>query len=100
MGELNLFLVLQIKQTQDEIFVHQGKFTKDIKKFDMGENKPVSMPMSTTMAHDADEDGEPVDQKEHKSMIGSLLYLTVTRPNNCDEGFLFVFCCCCFSCRF
>jgi hypothetical protein len=35
--------------------------------------------MTTTL--DADEDGEPVYQKEYRSMIGSLLYLTVTRPD-------------------
>jgi hypothetical protein len=56
--------------------VHQGKYTKDIlKKFNRGEAKPLSMPMSTTIMLDDDEDGEPVDQKEYKSMIGSLLYL-------------------------
>jgi hypothetical protein len=32
-----------------------------LKKFDMGEAKPLSKPMSTTMALDANEDGEPVD---------------------------------------
>jgi hypothetical protein len=37
--------------------------------------------MSTTTTLDAEEDGEPVDQKEYQSMIGSLLYLTATRPN-------------------
>jgi hypothetical protein len=47
----------------------------------MGEAKTLSMPMSTTMALDADEDDKPVDQKEYKSMIGSLLYLTATRPD-------------------
>eukprot|EP00267_Zea_mays_P054411 XP_020407646.1 uncharacterized protein LOC109945719 [Zea mays] len=82
MGKLNFFLGLQIKQTQDETFVHQGKYTKDIlKKFDMGEGKPLSTPMSTLTTHDTDEDGEPVDQKEYMSMIGSLLYLTATRPD-------------------
>jgi hypothetical protein len=35
--------------------------------------------MSTTMMLDADEDGEPVDQKEYMSMISSLLYLTAMR---------------------
>jgi hypothetical protein len=45
MGELNLFLGLQIKQNQDWTFVHQGKYTEDVpKKFDMGEAKPLSMP--------------------------------------------------------
>jgi hypothetical protein len=41
MGELNLFLGLQIKQTQEVTFVHQGKYTK----FDMGVAKPLSTPM-------------------------------------------------------
>jgi hypothetical protein len=76
MGEVNFFLRLQIKQTQDGTFVYQGKYTKDVlKKFDMGKAKPLSTPMSTTMSLDADEDGEPVDQKEYRSMIGSLPYL-------------------------
>jgi hypothetical protein len=46
----------------------------------MGEAKPHSMPMSTTTGLDANEDDEPVD-KEYMSMIGSLLYLTATRPD-------------------
>jgi hypothetical protein len=37
--------------------------------------------MNTTTALDVDDDGEPVDQKEYRSMIGSLLYLMLTRPN-------------------
>jgi hypothetical protein len=41
----------------------------------------MTTPMSTTTALDADEEGEHVDQKEYRSMIGSLLYLTVTRPD-------------------
>jgi hypothetical protein len=62
--------------------VHQAKYTKDIlNKFKMGNSKPLSTLMSTTMALDADEDGESVDQKEYQSMIGSLLYLTTTRPD-------------------
>jgi hypothetical protein len=61
--------------------MHQTKYTKDIlKKFKMDDLKPLSTPMSTTTALDADEDGEPVDQ-EYWSMIGSLLYLTATGPD-------------------
>jgi hypothetical protein len=62
--------------------VHQAKYTKDIlKKFQMDDSKPLSTLMSTTIVLDADEDGEPMDQKEYKSMIDSLLYLTATRPD-------------------
>ncbi|WVZ80837.1 hypothetical protein U9M48_028284 [Paspalum notatum var. saurae] len=63
-------------------FVHQAKYTRDIlKKFEMGDSKPMTTPMSTNTALDADEDGEAVDQKEFRGMIGSLLYLTATRPD-------------------
>jgi hypothetical protein len=55
---------------------------KDLmKKFNMGELKPVSTPMSTTTVLDLDEDGEAVNQREYRSMIGSILYLTATWPN-------------------
>ena len=52
-----------------------------VKKFVMNDSKPLTTPMSTTTTLDADEDDEPVDQKEYLSMIGSLLYLTATRPD-------------------
>jgi hypothetical protein len=82
MGELSFFLRLQIKQTREGTFVHQGKCTKDVlKKFDMGKVKPLSMPMSITTALDANEEGEAIDQKEYHSMIGSLLYLMAMRPD-------------------
>ncbi|WVZ93858.1 hypothetical protein U9M48_039812 [Paspalum notatum var. saurae] len=71
-----------IKQGPEGTFVHQAKYTRDIlKKIEMGDSKPMTTPMSTNTALDADEDGEAVDQKEFRGMISSLLYLTVTRPN-------------------
>jgi hypothetical protein len=82
MGELRFFLRLQIKQQKEGTFVHQAKYTKDIKrKFKMEDFKAMATPMSTTTALDADEEGELVDQKEYRSMIGSLLYLTATRQD-------------------
>jgi hypothetical protein len=92
MGELTFFLGLQIKQTREGMFVHQGKYTKDLlRKFDMGEAKPLSTPMLTMTALDEDKEGEAVEQKEYRSMIGSLLYLTVTRP---DIQFVVCLCAC------
>jgi hypothetical protein len=82
MGELQFFLGLQIKQSKEGTFVHQAKYTKDIvRKVKKEDSKAMATPMSTTTALDADEEGEHVDQKEYRSMIGSLLYLTATRPN-------------------
>jgi hypothetical protein len=62
--------------------VHQAKYTKVIvRKFKMEDSKAMATPMSTTTSLDVDEEGEHVDQKEYRSMIGSLLYLTATRPD-------------------
>jgi 5S rRNA maturation endonuclease (ribonuclease M5) len=52
-----------------------------MKKFNMAELKPVSTPMSMIIVLDPDENGEAIDQREYRSMIGSLLYLTVTQPD-------------------
>jgi hypothetical protein len=82
MGELQFFLGLQIKQSKEGTFVHHAKYTKDIlRKFKMEDTKAMAMPMIMTTSLDADEEGEHVDQKECRSIIGSLLYLTATRPD-------------------
>jgi hypothetical protein len=82
MGKLQFFLGLQIKQSKEGTFVHQAKYTKDIvRKFKMVDSKAMATPMNTTTTLDADEEGEHVDQKEYRSMIGSLLYLTAARPD-------------------
>jgi hypothetical protein len=60
--------------------VHQARYTKDLmKKFNMIELKPVSTLMSTTTSFGPDEDDEAINQREYRSMIGSLLYLMPTR---------------------
>jgi hypothetical protein len=80
--ELTFFLGIQVKQTKENTFVHQVKYTKDlIKKFTMADAKSVSTPMSTMTTLDPNEDGEAVNQREYRSMIGSLLYLTATWPD-------------------
>jgi hypothetical protein len=55
---------------------------KDLmKKFNMAELKHMSTTMSTVMSLDPEENDEVVAHREYMSMIGSLLYLTVTRPD-------------------
>jgi hypothetical protein len=57
MDQLTFFLRLQIKQTREGAFVHQGKYTKDmLKKFNMDKAKPLLTPMSTTTALDEDKE--------------------------------------------
>jgi hypothetical protein len=62
--------------------VQQAKYTNDLmKKFNIAELKLVSTPMSIATSLGPDEDGEAVDQREYRSMIGSLMYLTATRSD-------------------
>jgi hypothetical protein len=62
MGELTFFLGIQVKQTKQDTFVHQAKYTKDLmNKFNMAELKPVSTSMSSAVSLGPDENGEAVD---------------------------------------
>jgi hypothetical protein len=82
MGEQTFFLGIQVKQMKQGTFVYQAKHTKGLmKKFNMDKLKLVSTLMSVATLLDLDENSEAVDQREYKSMIGSLLYLTVIRSD-------------------
>ncbi|KAJ9547458.1 hypothetical protein OSB04_020001 [Centaurea solstitialis] len=82
MGELNFFLGIQVKQNPDGIFINQSKYIKDmLKNFNMTDCSPIKTPMPTGNLLGPDLTGKSVDQKIYRSMIGSLLYLTATRPD-------------------
>ena len=81
-GELSYFLGLQIKPMKNGTFVSQSKYIKDMmKKFNLQEAKGISTPMGTSGHLDLDTSGNMVDQKMYRSMIGSLLYVTASRPD-------------------
>jgi hypothetical protein len=52
-----------------------------LKKFGIEDAKSISTPMGTNESLDSDVSGNIVDQKIYRSMIGSLLYVTVSRPD-------------------
>ena len=82
LGELTFFLGLQVQQATDGIFLSQEKYLKQIlKKYGMEDCKPVSTPMITRFNLSSNDDSPTVNQPEYRSMIGSLLYLTGTRPD-------------------
>ncbi|GJU60697.1 uncharacterized mitochondrial protein-like protein [Tanacetum coccineum] len=82
MGELTFFLGLQVKQKKDGIFISQDKYVAEIlKKFRFTEVKTASTPMETQKPLLKDEDGKEVDVHMYRSMIGSLMYLTSSRPD-------------------
>jgi hypothetical protein len=82
LGELSFFLGLQIHQSERGIFISQSKYLKEIlKKFGMENCAPVSTPMTTSCKLNKDDDAPEINQTMYRSMIGSLLYLTTSRPD-------------------
>ncbi|GJV98564.1 putative ribonuclease H-like domain-containing protein [Tanacetum coccineum] len=90
MGELNFFLGLQVKQREDGIFNSQDKYVAEIlRKFGFTDVRTSSTPMDTEKPFLKDSDGDDVDVHLYRSMIGSLMYLTSSRPD-----IMFVICAC------
>ncbi|GJT37876.1 putative ribonuclease H-like domain-containing protein [Tanacetum coccineum] len=82
MGELTFFLGLQVKQKEDGIFISQDKYVAEIlKKFDFANVKTASTPIETQNPLVKDEEASGVDVHLYRSMIGSLMYLTASRPD-------------------
>ena len=79
-GELNYFLGLQVKQLKDGIFISQEKYAKNlVKRFGLDSKKHTSTLMSSLAKLSLNAAGVGVDPKLYRSMIGSLLYLIVSR---------------------
>ncbi|GJT08328.1 putative ribonuclease H-like domain-containing protein [Tanacetum coccineum] len=82
MGELTFFLGLQVKQKEDGTFISQDKYVNEIlNKFGFSDVKTARTPMETQKALLKDADGEDVDEHLYRSLIGSLMYLTSSRPD-------------------
>ncbi|GJV11221.1 putative ribonuclease H-like domain-containing protein [Tanacetum coccineum] len=82
MGELTFFLGLQVKQKPNGIFISQDKYVAEIlKKFDFASVKTASTPIETQKPLVKDEEASDVDVHLYRSMIGSLMYVTASRPD-------------------
>ena len=81
-GELNHFLGLQIRQQESGIFISQSKYAKNlVKKFGLESVSSVRTPISPNVKLTVDLLGKGFDSSLYRSMIGSLVYLTASRPN-------------------
>ncbi|GJR66527.1 retrovirus-related pol polyprotein from transposon TNT 1-94 [Tanacetum coccineum] len=90
MGQMSFFLGLQVSQSPGGIFINQAKYALEIlKKYGMDLTDPVDTPMVDRLKLDEDLLGIPVDQTRFRGMVGSLMYLTASRPD-----LVFVVCMC------
>nr|GEW02463.1 putative ribonuclease H-like domain-containing protein [Tanacetum cinerariifolium] len=82
MGELSFFLGLQVKQKPNGIFISRDKYVaKIVRKFGLTDGKSTSTPIDTEKPLLKDLNGGEVDVHTYRSMIGSLMYLTSSRPD-------------------
>ncbi|KAM1556532.1 hypothetical protein TB2_040114 [Malus domestica] len=81
-GLMAYYLGIEVKQNEEGIFISQESYTKEIlKKFKMDDCKPISTPVECGVKLTKHDQGESVDPTFFKSLVGSLHYLTCTRPD-------------------
>nr|GEZ00613.1 uncharacterized mitochondrial protein AtMg00810-like [Tanacetum cinerariifolium] len=82
MGKISFFLGLQISQNPRGIFINQSKYAlESLKKYGFESYEPVDTPMVEKSKLDEDKEGKAVDPSHYHGMIGTLLYLTASRPD-------------------
>ncbi|GJR70242.1 retrovirus-related pol polyprotein from transposon TNT 1-94 [Tanacetum coccineum] len=82
MGKISFFLGLQISQSPRGIFINQSKYAlESLKKYGYETCDPVDTPMVEKSKLDEDKEGKAVDPSHYRGMIGTLLYLTASRPD-------------------
>ena len=82
LGLLHHFLGMGVVQTKKNIFIHQKKYAmKLLEKFGLKGCKSVGTPLAANDRLCKDDGSEAVDESEYRKLVGSLLYLTATRPD-------------------
>ncbi|GJR42800.1 hypothetical protein Tco_1310903 [Tanacetum coccineum] len=71
-----------ISQSPRGIFLNQSKYAiESLKKYGMESSDPVDTPMVEKSKLDEDTQGKAVDPTHYRGMIGTLMYLTASRPD-------------------
>lgn len=81
LGDVNLFLGIEINRTAQGLHLHQGNYIKDIlDRLQMSEAKGNFTPMVSSCGLSKGEDNSSVDGKVYRSTVGALQYSNITRP--------------------
>ncbi|XP_052878835.1 secreted RxLR effector protein 161-like [Gossypium arboreum] len=82
LGVMTYFLGMEVNQSDQGIFISQHAFAlKILNRFCMSNCKIVSTPVAQGEKLASYGNQERVDEKEYRSLVGCLLYLTTTRPD-------------------
>jgi hypothetical protein len=81
-GLMSYFLGIEVKQQHDGIFISQKKYMKEIlEKFKMESCNSVNTSVETSIKLSKEEDDRVIEPTFYKSLVGSLRYLMITRPD-------------------
>ncbi|KAL4011853.1 hypothetical protein IC575_028917 [Cucumis melo] len=81
-GLMSYYLGIEVKQSEEGIFISQERYTREIlEKFNMMNSKPAATPIETGTKLSKHEEGDDADPSYFKSLVGSLRYLTCTQPD-------------------
>jgi hypothetical protein len=82
LGVMRFFLGIEVLQTVDDIYIYQKKYTMDVlKRFSMENSTAVGSPIVPGSKLHSDEGGVRINETYFKHIVGSLMYLTTTRPD-------------------
>ncbi|KAI5347639.1 hypothetical protein L3X38_000526 [Prunus dulcis] len=82
LGLQHHFLGRGVVQTKSSIFIHQKKYAGSLlNKFGLNECKIVTTPLVATEKLVKDDGSGAASEEQYKSIVGSLMYLTATRPD-------------------
>jgi len=82
MGLLRYFLRIEVEQNGNGIFISQVKYVNEVlEKFNMQERKATITPTVMGLKLSKEDNSKDFDPSLYKSIVGSLMYLTATRPD-------------------
>ena len=82
LGLMKYFLGIQVRQSKGEIFIYQEKYLDNLlKRYQMNNCKPIATPLAANEKLQSEDGAPKVDGKMYRSLVGSLIYLTNTRPD-------------------
>jgi len=82
MGLLRYFLGIEVEQNQNGIFISQAQYVNEVlERFNMQESKATITPTVMGLKLSKEDNIKDFDPSLYKSIVGSLMYLTATRPD-------------------